>query len=57
MSLFCVDIEADGPAPGLYSMVCFGIVRLQTDLKNAQHFMVRRHHSMVYCHVVFDFFF
>ncbi len=26
MSLFIVDVEADGPAPGLYSMVSFGVV-------------------------------
>ena len=26
MSLFVVDVEADGPCPGLYSMVSFGAV-------------------------------
>jgi len=26
MSYFVVDVEADGPCPGLYSMVCFGAV-------------------------------
>lgn len=26
MTLFVVDVEADGPAPGLYSMVSFGVV-------------------------------
>lgn len=26
MSYFVVDVEADGPAPGLFSMVCFGAV-------------------------------
>lgn len=26
MSLIVVDVEADGPVPGLYSMVCFGAV-------------------------------
>lgn len=26
MTLFVVDIEADGPAPGLFSMVSFGVV-------------------------------
>ena len=29
MALFIVDVEADGPAPGLYSMVSFGVVRIQ----------------------------
>lgn len=28
MSIFVVDVEADGPCAGLYSMVCFGAVRL-----------------------------
>lgn len=28
MSLFVVDVEADGPAPGLYSMVSFGVVHV-----------------------------
>lgn len=28
MSLFVVDIEADGPYPGDYSMVCFGIAKV-----------------------------
>jgi DNA polymerase III epsilon subunit-like protein len=32
MSLFIVDVEADGPAPGIYSMVCFGAVCI-TDRK------------------------
>lgn len=26
MSYIVVDVEADGPAPGLYSMICFGAV-------------------------------
>lgn len=26
MGLFIVDVEADGPCPGMYSMVCFGAV-------------------------------
>lgn len=38
MSLFVVDIEADGPAPGIYNMVCFGIVKVQADLKNTPTF-------------------
>lgn len=33
MSLFVFDVEADGPAPGLYSMVSFGIVRVDDELK------------------------
>ena len=33
MSLFVVDVEADGPAPGLYSMVSLGCVRIDRDLK------------------------
>ena len=24
--MFVVDVESDGPCPGLYSMVCFGVV-------------------------------
>lgn len=30
MSNIIVDVEADGPCPGLYSMVCFGAVCLET---------------------------
>ena len=33
MSNFVVDIEADGPCPGEYSMVSFGVVRLDNELK------------------------
>ncbi|MEZ4461242.1 MAG: 3'-5' exoribonuclease [bacterium] len=32
MSLFVVDVESDGPAPGLFSMVCFGAVKVSDDL-------------------------
>ena len=32
MSLFIVDIEADGPAPGLFSMVSLGCVRVDRAL-------------------------
>ena len=32
MSNIIVDVEADGPAPGLYSMVSFGAVILSEDL-------------------------
>jgi hypothetical protein len=28
MALFVVDVEADGPAPGLFSMVSFGVVKV-----------------------------
>ena len=31
-TLIVVDVEADGPAPGLYSMVCFGAVAVETNL-------------------------
>ena len=32
MSKFIVDVEADGPCPGLYSMVSFGVVRYDKHL-------------------------
>jgi hypothetical protein len=32
MSLFMVDIESDGPAAGLHSMVCFGAVKVDRQL-------------------------
>lgn len=32
MSYFSVDIEADGPTPGLYSMISFGAVLVEPDL-------------------------
>jgi len=32
VSYFSVDIEADGPAPGLYSIVSFGAVLVDSDL-------------------------
>jgi hypothetical protein len=32
MSLFVVDVESDGPAPGLYSMVSFGAVKVDDAL-------------------------
>lgn len=35
MSVFVFDVESDGPAPGLYSMVCFGVVRLDNDLRTS----------------------
>ena len=33
MSWFVVDVEADGPIPDLYSMVCFGVVKVDDDLE------------------------
>lgn len=33
MTYFSVDVEANGPCPGLYSMVSFGMVRLDRELK------------------------
>lgn len=36
MSLFVVDVEADGPAPGLYSMVCFGAVCVDAESATIQ---------------------
>lgn len=32
MSLFMVDVESDGPAAGIHSMVCFGAVRVDRQL-------------------------
>jgi len=32
MSYFVVDVEADGPYPGDYSMVCFGVVKVDDRL-------------------------
>lgn len=32
MSYFIVDVEADGPCPGLYSMVSIGVVKLDRKL-------------------------
>lgn len=34
MSIISVDVEADGPCPGLYSMVSFGAVVVRDDLKD-----------------------
>jgi len=33
MSFFIVDVETDGPAPGLFSMVSFGAVKVDEELK------------------------
>lgn len=32
MSYFVVDIESDGPIPGVYSMVSFGVMKVDNDL-------------------------
>jgi DNA polymerase III alpha subunit (gram-positive type) len=32
MSWFVVDVESDGPVPPIYSMVCFGCVKVDADL-------------------------
>lgn len=32
MSYYVVDVEADGPIPHKYSMVCFGVVKLTPEL-------------------------
>ena len=32
MSLISVDVESDGPVPGIYSMVCFGAVVVEPKL-------------------------
>ncbi len=41
MSLFVVDVESDGPAPGLYSMVSFGAIRVDEALATLFHGQVR----------------
>ena len=41
MSLFSVDVEADGPVPGLYSMVNIGIVRVDDALDTTFYGQVR----------------
>lgn len=33
MGVFIIDVESDGPAAGIYSMVSIGIVKLDRDLK------------------------
>lgn len=33
MSIFVIDAETDGPAPGLFSMVSFAAVKIDDDLK------------------------
>lgn len=38
MSYFVVDVESDGPCPGLYSMISFGAVLVRDDLTNPKTF-------------------
>lgn len=38
MSWFMVDIEADGPCPGLFSMVSFGVVLVREPLETSPTF-------------------
>ena len=38
MSWFMVDVESDGPAPGVHSMIEFGVVKVQPDLISAPTF-------------------
>jgi hypothetical protein len=35
MTFFVVDVESDGPAPGLFSMVSFGVVRVDRALRTS----------------------
>jgi hypothetical protein len=41
MSYFMVDVEADGPCPGLYSMVSFGAILVRPGLDVTFHGRVR----------------
>ncbi len=41
MSYFSVDIEADGPAPGLYSMISFGAVLVEPGLSKTFYAEIR----------------
>jgi DNA polymerase III epsilon subunit-like protein len=38
MSYFVVDVESDGPCPGLYSMISFGAVLVQDNLSDTKSF-------------------
>jgi DNA polymerase III epsilon subunit-like protein len=38
LSLFIVDVESDGPAPGISSMISIGAIRLDDDLSSAPTF-------------------
>ena len=39
--LFSIDVESDGPCPGLYSMISFGVVMVDMDLNKTFHGKVR----------------
>jgi len=41
MSYFMVDVEADGPIPGDYSMVCFGAVLVEPSLSKTFYGQLR----------------
>lgn len=41
MSYFAVDVEADGPIPGDYSMVCFGAVLIDKALQTTFYGRIR----------------
>ena len=41
MSYFMVDVEADGPCPGRYSMVSFGAILVTTGLETTFHGRLR----------------
>ena len=41
MSFFIVDVEADGPVPADYSMVCFGVVRFDEHLATTFYAQLR----------------
>lgn len=41
MSYVMVDVEADGPIPGDYSMICFGAVIVELDLKRSFYGQLR----------------
>lgn len=36
MSLFVVDVESDGPCPGLHSMISFGAVLVEKDVESKE---------------------
>jgi hypothetical protein len=41
MSYIMVDVEADGPIPGDYSMVCFGAVVVESSLSKTFYGQLR----------------
>lgn len=41
MSYFVVDVEADGPCPGLFSIVCFGAVKVNDALDTSFYGRIR----------------